>query len=574
MPHLRTFSRLHHARFGEYNKGLTGGQPYIIDDNGNNRQIEIDDLYNPQLNYHFSDQTVERDIQGQLITGGRRISFMPKAYNSSKEFQDNIGQYVDLTGISVIPKIFDSFNYPSIGWSFFSTDTVTSEYNEPDRKGVYNFDNYNPFLRWQGILLTPRHIIACGHCYSLTCETISQDQAFNLVLTVSVFMGKNDVIYRPFSTLQSVRDAYANGNLKLTFCKPPSYLCGTCPPGMKFLLIELPDDDWIDTTQVKYYNKLAVNNFIPKLYPSYLVRAAGHTICPVMYPTQSYPIGDINSLTNSFWTGDSFSALLLNYNNDTVLANITDEEIYFTEDFINYLNQNIKNTGYNITPIYIASESTYNPADTFSYFNLSEDFIFNNDSKFKQHELLNKNIKNIGFIPGVQLQAQELNELQDLFTSQLTYSNSYMGDLIINNIKNNGTLLKKISQNSNPSVVLKEKYIREYSPTRRQGDHEGLYCCKQDNGLLFYDYNIFTFNIDEGFSVIFINFETNLEYQYYSDELSFYLTDSANRVNIPYQMIPDFQTSNIKIQLCNFFYIENNVYYTNEGLRFDLVNNS
>lgn len=541
MAHLKTFSRLHHGRFSEYDKGLTAGQAYLIDDNGTQRQIEIDDLYNPDLNFHFSDQTVERIISDVPIVGGRRISFSPKTVNTSPEFLENIP--VDLTGFSVTPKVFDTKHYTTQSWRFYeSNDTVSSEYGYTERTGVFNFDNYNSFLRWSAILISPRHVLLCGHCYNQLCDpTVFDDQLSKLFYANTQFLGKNNVYYRAFQNQQQAIDLGKSGNLRFLRCGSSNIgssscpTCGDIPRPQSFILLELPNDTWIDTTQVKVYNKVAVNRFVPTGYPIYVLRGSGHVVVPKLYPEDSYT-GTINDSTNFAWTGDSNSPIVLNYLNETILGpRVISEEILFDEDIIDYMNEFMALTGYQLEKIYIAAPESVpgNYGSDTSFFTLNYDTFLEKPeygSRFKTNELINKKMQNIGFIPGVQLQASELNEIQDNFTKQYTIFNSMLSDMIITNIKDATTTLFQKMNDYSTSILYKKKYL-----TKTQNGYrlDGPVAYKKLDNLIYYE-NLFLGRLIPSNTNIprYLSDTTGDVNPYYKDELTFFLGDSANRIEL------------------------------------------
>lgn len=546
MAHLKTFSRLHHGRFSEYDKGLTAGQAYIINDNGIERQIEIDDLYNPDLNFHFSDQTVPRLINGVEILGGRRISFDPKTLNTSQEFLENIP--VDLTGCSVSPKIFDTKAYSAQVWKFYDTGDTNqfSEYNHENRSGVFNFDNYNSFLRWTSILISPRHVLMCGHCYSQLCSPTDFDNQLSKLFYInSQFLGKNNVYYRGFQNLQQAIDLGASGNLRFLRCGTASIgssSCPTCediPRPQSFILLELPNDTWLDTSQVKVYNKIAVNRFVPTGYPIYMLRGGGHVVVPRLYPNYSYT-DTINDSTNSVWTGDSHSPVLLNYLNETILGpRVQSEEIFFDEDIIDYMNEFMAPTGYQLEKIYIGAPDETPPGnygnDT-SFFTLNYDTLLGKPeygSRFKTNELIGKKIQNIGFIPGVQLQASELNEIQDNFTKQYTIFNSMLSDMIITHIKQpTTTLFQKMNDYLN-SIL----YMKKYLTLSNQNLYilNGPIAYRKIDNLIYYENFVLNELLPSNPNIVrYLLDTTGNNNLYYKDELTFLLGDSANRIEISF----------------------------------------
>jgi len=537
MPHLKTFSRLHHGRFSEYDKGLTGSQPYLIDDDGTQRQIEIDDLYNPDLNFHFSDQTVSRIINDQEVIGGRRISFKPKTINNSPEFSENVP--VDLTGCSITPKVFDTKHYESQFWEFYDESTQDSEYNEPSRKGEFNFDNYNSFLRWSTVLISPRHMLMCGHCYNDFCDLTSNDYlGTNLVYSYTQFLGKNNQIYKPFNNLQEAKNAADNNTLRILRCDT-TLQCNACVfSGTQFILVEFPNSDWIDTEQVKTYQKIVVENNLPDNYPVYVLRGSGHVVIPgLSISTNNYTsyTGTINDILPFTWTGDSFSPVFLQYNGETILGYIVDETINFTDEFIDSINNFMNSSGYQIEKIYIELNELNNPnINTSSYFNLNTNLILEDPkyaSKFKQHELNNKKIFNIGFVPGVQLQAAELNELQDNFTKQYTISNKLLSELIVSHIKKNEYVMYDNFKSYNESILYRRKYLYQIDYTRKKAILDGPCAIKFKSNLIYFD------NIKDNiaFEIPFVrNYgdTTKNNNPYYSDELAFFLSDSAHRIQL------------------------------------------
>ena len=562
MAHLKTFSRLHHCRFGEYRKGTLSGQPVIINDNGNDRQLEIDDLYNPDYNYLFSDNVTLTPVNDVELLVGRRISFQPLEYNTSGEFNENIGKYIDHSGIAIQPKVFDSFQYQTNGgpsWNFYNISD-DHEFENPQRLNLYNFDNYNPFLRWTAVLLSPRHVMMCSHCYVSFC-TLSEND-YNGAKTVNInltFMGKNNQIYKPFPNQESLISAVDSGTLRMKRCDTP-FSNATCSCGnTSYTIIELPNDTWIDKNQVKYYDKVFVRNAIPHGYPVFSFLGAGNTIRPEFFSPllrrffYTEGINQVGSVPN--WTGDSAGPRLANYNGETCLVDLDNEFFSFTENLINEINEFMKNSGHQITPIYISYEDLPSNflGETETYFSTINDSILSNSpygSRFSKNERENFKSINIGFIPGNQLQASELNELQDLFHKQITLSNKIISEMIIDNIKSDTVLFKNVSQTNDPVLLIKRNtydslFLDDGGIVTTIGS--GVFPLKPDSNLLFYEKfnNLeFKFRGDPRAYSVYLNYSSNKQKPDLSDELTYFLSDSAHRIYYQKEIIGgfDFET--------------------------------
>jgi len=388
MAHLKNFSSKYHARF-EFGPGTRYGSPYIINDpeTGQDRQIVLDDLYNEELNYHFSDIVNDN---GFLI--GRRISFEPIRLNSATEYAQNISVNVDLTGVSARPRTFDANLIPGNGQFFDQNDATSHELGYPDRTGFFNLDNYNSWLTWQAILLTPRHILMCGHCYSTFCNLTGGDYKGARTLWPNFrFIGKNNQVYRPFNTEEEAVAAAENGTFRLLRCTVQSQEClcydSSINYSYEYNLIELPNSNWVDLNQVKCYSKIVKHGEISNNTKTYSVRGSGHVV------VKGKSIGEssnslteaedfINAGTNRQFTGDSFSSGFINLNNETVLAYISAEAVRFTDEFFETANEFMKSSGYSLEPLIVGFQSG-EIAETYqiTYFDFNQN-TFLNDKKY------------------------------------------------------------------------------------------------------------------------------------------------------------------------------------------------
>ncbi|MEY4572421.1 MAG: hypothetical protein RLZ10_1660 [Bacteroidota bacterium] len=570
MAHLKHFSSKYHARF-EFGPGTRYGSPYIINDpeTGQDRQIVLDDLYNEDLNYHFSDQVNDN---GFLI--GRRISFEPIRLNSATEYAQNISVNVDLTGVSARPRTFEA-NLIAGNGQFFSQNSEQAELGFPLRKGKFNLDNYNSWLTWQSILLTPRHILMCGHCYSTFCDLTGGDEFIThkgarTLWPNFVFIGKNNQIYRPFNTEEEAVAAADNGTFRLLRCAATytTQQCN-CPESngtyqQIFNLVELPNADWVDVNQVKYYDKIIKYKNIFDNTILYTVRGSGHVVVKeksisdgLLYLTEEED--PINAGPGELVTGDSFSGTFTNLNNETVLAGIQSEAVRFTDEFFDRANEFMKSSGYSLKPA-VAGFQSYDlipskPINS-SFFSNQNTFLNDEkyDSRFLKHDSEGRGIIQIGFKPGTNLQASELNEMQDNFSKQYTLSNTILSDLIAGNLKNNTKMYDAVFDEAVTNFKIRYITFKKYFtlnillPTNIE--YIGPLAIRDINSqFLIFDKNktIFSVKVNGRIAEVY-------NFYYYkntdlSDKLSFYLSESGDR--IVYMSITDDRITDVEYELYN-----------------------
>jgi hypothetical protein len=551
MPHLKHFSSKYHARF-EFEPGTRYEQDFIIYDAilDRERQIVIEDLYRPDLNDYFS--ALPFNLDG--VSYGWDISFFPSGLNISEEWATNVSNNVDLTGVGVHPRIFNTRKINSIGQSFTLFNTYDSELGFPERTGKFNLDGYNSYFRWTSVLLSPRHILMCGHCFAGFCNLTEFDyRGAKAVWRNTAFMGKNNRVYKAFNTEEEAIAAAQAGTFRLLRCggqiSPDN--CDSCNISQEFILLELPDDGWIDTDQVKYYNKIIKFNSTANNTIVYGIRGSGHVVQKLkFYYAEELPGSFIeltededyiNSTRGEVGVGDSFSPVFVNFNGETVLVHAAlNEVVYFDDNFFQLVNEFMKSSGYSIIPIVqgIASQDKINYTNI-SYFNFQEK-TFLNDKKYASRFLENERKSNLGieiaFKPGTMLQASELNEVQDNFCKQYTFSNNILSNAICANLKNNYKIYDNLLFDNSDEAQMRFLTFKKYffiDLINESINYNGPVAYRDMNSqLLYFNYIGLISRYNRGLNRISIVIDTYVyRASYLSDELSFYLSDYADRIS-------------------------------------------
>ena len=449
MPHLTTFSHNKHAlyRYGEsatYDSNFNLQRAFFTDPSGISRRANI---YN------------DISIQSINFSGSafRSFFFQPLTYNTSAEFQENITNHVNLTGISIRnAKLQNSNANASPGADI------------DGNSGLFNFDNWN-HDEYTINLITPRHAIFSAHPYDFCNQGLQANDPENFSCCVgaegncdndafyiklyrnSIWMNNTNATVKPFSSFAAMKAALqardtVNGP-RIRNCRNPG----------DFFLIEFPNDVATSTNRIKFYNKLVKTSTIPNQTIVYRVR--GDSVVYKEKIINNFNAGGglnfqsindgINNTIGDTWDGDSGSPIFIEYENDTAFGGSTNSytidqnTLNLIRDFILAGNR----------PDYIdliqfvdLTQASTPLNDSSQFFGTSIDpSPLENDpylSRFRSNEKESKNYIGVAYAPGNALQASELNEMQELIHRDTTLSNKFLSVMTIDAINQDGKLFR------------------------------------------------------------------------------------------------------------------------------------